>query len=261
MNLIEKNTIELKDKIWKIIESESIKPKLLFELRNIDTKKMSIGEYCFETNSFRTLFNDLDWWLSIQFANENTILFQYFDPEKMPYSSKIVAYSIQNQIIKWEKENTFFVSANKINSEEIIINETINETQSNLLINTETGNVISSENSFENNFDEKIILYKEKDKYFTDLQGFIFEKTNQNAIKLIEYCEWQCFILISYYICRSENSFENYLLIINEKGSLHLSETLGITLKGVASGTFSVYKDYLYFVNADNQIKILTINK
>ncbi len=261
MNLIEKNTILINDKIWKIIESEaSSESKIFIEIRNIEKKEMSIYSYHFESNTYSLVFEKLDWWLSIQYANNSVVIFQYFDPEKMPYSSKILAYSIQNQNIIWEIDNAFYVSTFNNDKKYVLINRTQFEIQKTIIIDSENGNEIIDTMPLENKLQKKIILYKEEDKYFTDLQSFISQITNHTAIKLIEYCEWQCFILISYYICRSENSFENYLLIINEKGGLHLSETLGTSLKGVATGTFSVYNNYLYFVNTDNQIKILALN-
>lgn len=245
--------------VWKMIANPEL-DTLVLEIRKqvkqtVDFLKLDMNTFALK--SLENLGNN--WWLGLQESRNQMAIFQIFDNNQMPASKAILGYDLNKNSVIWQKEKLSFHHAN-----DKYVATLVQENEHSELKNLDilTGKEIQITEEFNNNINTEIyypLHYKNDNQYFADIAEFIQQKQNHIAVEAIDYLEVGQLILISYYICDSDNKLSNYLFIINEEGELVLSETLGTSLPGIGIDTFWIWKNKLVFIKNKSELNIHTI--
>src|SRR5690606_38770341 len=89
------------------------------------------------------------------------------------------------------------------------------------------------------------VQYLAGEGYFKDVSSFIQHKLAAESVGLLEYAEFNNFIVVSYYLQLPENKLANYLVVFDAGGQILLKECLGEGLTGLGSDTFIIFNQNL----------------
>ncbi|WP_299760793.1 DUF4905 domain-containing protein [uncultured Pontibacter sp.] len=91
-------------------------------------------------------------------------------------------------------------------------------------------------------------LYREGEVYFEQVQAFIQEQLQLQAVKAVEYAETETHLVISFYTSGEDGKLQNELAVFDLAGELHQKVKIGSDLSGLGSDTFFIFKHNLYFI-------------
>lgn len=97
------------------------------------------------------------------------------------------------------------------------------------------------------------VMYKQGEPYFEDVCNFLVFQAGSKPVQAIEYAELNNCIIISYYEEGSEGNLDNFVVVYDLEGKLHLNVKLGAGLSGIGSDTFFIFNLQLYLL-CDKQI-------
>jgi hypothetical protein len=253
--------------IWKIYPDDTF-PWLILEIRNYDTRTVSFA--CFDLLQEQFLWEDLvfneTWWIGIEDVHQGHVLFHHFQDTQFSNHKGIICFEILTQQVKWQRNDLAFY---RLLEAEVIA----------ILLDKPEDTFISLDV-----FDGKIKLdhisvaetqlkainfeiQRKSNMYFPDIyyqEDINFEKINQYlnrkqhvfSEKMIEYLEFEGYIIISYYLLKSDNNFANHLLILNNEGKINSHFMIDDELKGVGQSTFFIFESKLILVKHKKELCI-----
>ena len=95
-------------------------------------------------------------------------------------------------------------------------------------------------------------MYREGETYFSQVEAFLKSQLSCQPVGAIDYAETELHIICSYYEKNNTGDLENILAVFDLEGNLCLKEVLGVSLKGLGSDTFLIFKGELYFIQHKN---------
>jgi hypothetical protein len=240
--------------VWKVISLEN-SDTMLIEVRKQAQQTVHFFEFNSKNLTLQALENiDHQWWFGLQDGFLGIIIFQEYNHQQMPASKAIFAYQLSTKKVIWRHEN---LSYHHSLDKSIVALKQQHEMAELIQLDIETGKVIEGNIAAPNSAPSKNIYpihYKNDNQYFVDIADFILKNYNHIAVHAIDYLEVGQLILISYYICDSENKLSNYLFIINAEGKLVLSDTLGEKLPGIGLDTFWIHEQQLLFIKNKSEL-------
>lgn len=240
--------------VWKIISLED-SDSMLIEVRKQANQTVLFFEFNSKTLTLQALENfPHQWWFGLQDGLLGIIIFQEYNHQQMPASKSIFAYQLSTKKIIWRQEN---LSYHHSLEKSIVALKQQNEMAELIQLDIVTGKVMEGAIAAPNTAISQNLYpthYKNDNQYFVDIAAFILKNYNHIAVQAIDYLEVGQLILISYYICDSENKLSNYLFIINAEGKLLLSDTLGEKLPGIGLDTFWINKQQLLFIKNKSEL-------
>lgn len=248
--------------IWKLIPNEK-RRSLLFEIRTQIDQNVYFYELKMNDLSLNKIQNlNQNWWFGLQETSDDFAIFQVYNHLQMPASKALISYQLDNKNIAWQLDELTF---HHLSSDHIAVLVQHDEKTEIEYLELKTGkknlNFIPTVNQSIINKNIYPFHYKNDNHYFADIATFILEKQKHIAVEAIDYLEVGQLILFSYYICNPENKLNNYLLVINSKGELVLSETLGENLNGIGIDTFWISENQLIFIENKKVLNIFSIEE
>lgn len=197
-------------KVWKTIPNTSGK-YLAIEVRDESSHQVSF--FILNTKNHEWLWENVtfeeQWWINLQTFTEHKIQFIYYEDGNSP------------------------------------------EQKQSLNIDIYTKNVLGEEILKVENFPSKIVTpplhYLESSEYFNTVSKFLKQKFNISPSKAVDYLETQGVIIISYYIWK-EDHLANFLLIMDQDGSIQSHELLADELSTIGIDTFFILGSALFTI-------------
>jgi hypothetical protein len=230
--------------IWNIV-AVSEQQVLVLEIRDQTAKSVSFDALDVAAGKFlwRDLRLDEPWWVNLSAATRDTMLFTIYLEQQNPDKKGILDYNLRKPALRWWN-NDF--SLTHINGE-VISGFSTKLGQRTVQLDLETGMVRPFENiAAEERRQVGPVQYLEGSNHFETVRTFLERKLNFKAVAALEYLEYNNQILISYYV--TEKGLANYLIVLDQSGSVRLHEKLDEHLKGIGLDTFFVLSGCLIFV-------------
>jgi hypothetical protein len=259
--LIPAFSISFSAKIWNMLTDHEAH-HLYLELRDEEAHQVSFAAY--QMAGKEMLWQHLEfeesWWIGMSVADQDTLILHTFEDSENPEKKSFFALDVNSQQVIWESESlqVMDIKDQKIYGYEKEKNNTLYKCFS---LHNNTEKKLSKEEaltelqkfSVENKYIRHPFHYTENDTYFETVRKFVLEYLNLQAIRGCEYLEYQQLIYISYYI-QENKSLANYLLVIDEEGTLQLHEKLDDQLSQIGLGTFMIIRNQLIFIKRKREL-------
>lgn len=241
-------------KIWSLHTAPE-KDLLFIEIRDEVNFQVTFAALQIKTNQF--LWNGLElkesWWVSLQAAKEDTVLFQSYVSKGNPDHKNLIAFDIFTKTVRWEVEEFSFYDWNDTT---IFGYRTKDDIQP-AIIDGRTGVVTEMRWEVQSTGKDvkstSPVQFLEGTTHFESVKSFIGHKTQLSIVMGVEYLEWDNWIMVSAY-ADQEGSLANYLLVFDKAGTMLLREKLGEKLQGLGTDTFFVLSGCLFFVKNKSEL-------
>lgn len=240
--------------VWKIVTNEK-QDFLAIEVRNTEER----STYFFVLNIEKSVFvaQNLSisepWWVGIESVSEYFLYLHLYDTQMYAQHKDIICVSLSNKEKNFTLKNHSFLG---LENDYLFTNYN----KKNLKLNAQTGQLIEenpSKTTKHNDFSNQILKIQEEDSYFIKLQQFILNISNLKAVKLIEYLDYESYMIVSFYHENEDNLMQNILCVLNsENATILLKIVLDDNLSGVGTNSFCVLKNKLVFCENKNTITI-----
>lgn len=246
-------------RIWKVVANPE-RHTLIVEVRKPSHQEVYFFELDLNSQQLTPMAHlEQNWWFGLQESRNDMVIFQEFNSKQMPASKSIIGYDLKSKKITWKQENLGFHHSNQ---NYIGALQFVNEISTLIFLDISSGKTIPSPIDVTANITPAFnnpIHYKNDNTYFVSIATFILNSKNHIAVEAIDYLELGQLILISYYICDTENKLTNCLFIIDTEGKVVLSEILGEKLPGIGIDTFWIYNDQLLFIKNKSELNCYSL--
>lgn len=230
--------------VWNIV-AVSEQQLLILEIRDQTTKSVSFDALDVATGNFlwRELRLEESWWVNLTAATGDTMLFTIYLEQQNPDKKGILAYHLRKPAMRWWNNDFSLASVDG----GVVSGFSMKFGQKAVQLDLETGAMRPTENiATEARLPSAPVQYLEGSNHFDTVRTFLERKLNLKAVAALEYLEYNEQILISYYV--TEKDLANYLIVLDQSGSVRLHEKLDEHLKGIGLDTFFVLSGCLIFV-------------
>lgn len=260
-NILKQNfTFLFEEDIWKIIFDSALS-LIVVELRNTDTKKISVGIIDYK-NPRLSMINGLniEWWSSLSAMHNGNLIIQKYKSNKFPEPKGFQCYNIFKENLLIDENDSSFASftengiiATKTDFEKIVYEVFHFEEQgfTKKVLNEDLGSDTFPSRPINILFP---LQYNAPTEHFNTVKTFIKRSTDKDAIVNIEYMETTSFVVVSYYI-RGFERLDNYLLIANMQGKVLLDEKINPSSDGIGKDTFLIKENQLIFIKNKKEIQ------
>ena len=209
-------------KVWKTLSNTSGK-YLAIEVR--DEFKHQVSFFILNIDELVWLWENVtfeeQWWINLQVFDENQLQFIYYEDGNSP------------------------------------------EQKQQLIIDIHTKQVLDSNNIIKKTRESSEIItpslhYLESSNYFKTVSEFLKQKLNISPVKGVDYLENQGLVVISYYIWQSDH-LANFLLLMDQKGSVKTHILLANKLASIGIDTFFVIRSLLFTVRQKEELLIYEV--
>jgi hypothetical protein len=237
-------------KIWKMA-AHPHQPVLFFEIRDEENKTVTFS--ALNTVTRALLFTDLSleekWWVTLEDVRESILLVKFFNDAGNPEKTTLIGLDFLTGKMAWWKSN--FVLQD-IGSHTVLgVDQTIGQFRTLDILTGEPTTRIHG--PVVQNFSiQKPLQYYAHSSHFETVKLFLQSRLKILAVSLIEYMEFDGFIVMSVY-CKSEG-LANFLIVLNVDGEVLLKELMGERLAGIGLDTFFVFAGTLFFVKEKSEL-------
>lgn len=242
--------------IWKSAVSSSAS-RLYLELR--DARQHRVQFAALELPSGRLLWTSLTldepWWVTLALAGERYLLLQSFTDTNDPSKKKYYAIDTATRQLVWQSDQ--FQILNLANNWLLGYREQ-ELTRDYVQIQLPTGEISEGDYSQkkperENKDFYQPFFYSENQPYFTTVADFVESLELGRPVGGCEYLEYRSYVCIAYYVPKS-TELANYLLVIDQNGSILLHQCLETSVPKPTLGTFFISRDQLIVVQHKLQL-------
>ncbi|WKN32799.1 DUF4905 domain-containing protein [Porifericola rhodea] len=256
------STTSFSAKIWNMLTDHDAH-YLYLEIRDEEEHQVSFAAYALSQQKllWRNLSFEENWWIGMQAADKDVLVFHTYEdsdnPEKKAHfaidirsqqpvwsSALLQVLDVHDQVIYGYELNADDKKAYKYLSLKDHAENTIDEKEISIALQ----NI-----SVENKYIRHPFHYTEEEAYFATVRTFVQTYMNLQVYKGCEYLEHADLIFISYYIQES-SALANYLLVIDQNGTLQLHEKLDDQLSQIGIGTFMIIRDQLIFIKRKREL-------
>ncbi len=244
--------------IWKIIPSHDNRI-LAIEVRNTELRSVFFSVLHLDFVDFinHNLSIKEPWWVGIEAVSEQHLYVHGYDSLLYAQHKGIFCLDHKKKIENWSLPNHTFIAIENNN----LMAKYKNEIQKINLIN---GQIIEINPKFDNKNNQisenEILRIFDEDAYFVKLQTFIFGFSGIMPVKLIEYLDFEEYILISFYENLADNYLKNYFYILDKNTKIEkLKVILADNVVGVATNSFCILKNKLVLCKDKNTLLIYEI--
>lgn len=224
------------------------------EIRDETKKEVTFSAFNIKTGEkvFQGLKFEESWWISLSEVAEGKMILTVYNDTNNPDKKSVIVYDYERDQLLWWKNNYSFSA---IGLDRILLSESGVAGTKFLVLNLTDGQP-GADQSFlprDQNFSYlKPLQYYQENGHFETVKSFLRENFNLTAIHLIEYLEFETFIIISCY--SQEKHLANYLFVLTSSGELLLKEKIADELKGIGVDTFFLFSGYLIFVKNKSEL-------
>jgi hypothetical protein len=209
-----------------------------------------------------------NWWLGLEDLHQGLLLLHGYGDRQLGQHKGIMAYTAQEGYLQWQHPELAFygVTADGI----LALNL---QDQKLYLLDPQTGTILPESVSLEggaiavaayNNISSQActypMLYLEGEPYFAEVQNFLKDQLQVEAVRGIEYAETEQHILVSFYTETAAGKLDNTLSVFDLSGNLQLQQRIAHGLSGIGSDTFIIFNHNLYFIQQRNILVVYSLS-
>lgn len=187
-----------------------------------------------------------EWWSSLHTHQGDVLVFSRREDPINPALLSLWAFDWKTRTMLWEKSQCQFVASA---IEGVWVIESKEAGPRKMLLDWRTGGPKEG-SEFAAPANNRWLLpfhYIESDGHFETVQRFLKARHCKEALYGCDYCEWEGFIFISFYIADGD-SLANFLMVVDADGEMKLFEKLESNLKAIGVSTFFIFENHLIFV-------------
>nr|WKN38540.1 DUF4905 domain-containing protein [Tunicatimonas sp. TK19036] len=242
--------------IWKI-EASSSANRLFLELRDADQHQVRFA--AIDLLSGQLLWSDFTlpepWWVTLASASDDYLLLQSFTDTHNPEKKTYFAIDANTRKLLWQSSNFQII---RLEKSQLIGYNTEDESRTLMQIELPGGGMEKYPAQKMPDRKNKDFLqpffYSENQPYFTTVANFVESLELPRPVGSCEYLEYGAYICIAYYVANEDSELANYLLIIDQDGTILLHECLEVSVPNVGLGTFFIAQDQLIVVQHKLQL-------
>ncbi|WPP48504.1 DUF4905 domain-containing protein [Catalinimonas niigatensis] len=255
------SSVSFPAKIWNLLTDHDAH-YLYIELRDEEAHQVSFAAYRISEKkmTWQGLSFEENWWIGMCAADQDVLVLHTFEDTDNPEKKSYFAIHADTCQIIWESETlqVLDIKNGYIYGYERQQDETVYKCQavkdySEKWLSKEDALAELQNISIENKYIHQPFHYTEDEAYFETVRKFVLEYLNQRPIKGCEYLAHQQLIFVSYYI-EEDKALANYLLVIDQEGTLQLHEKLDDQLSQIGWGTFMIVRDQLMFIKRKREL-------
>lgn len=263
-----------KGNIWRLIIDD--RDNLVIETRDTETKQVYFDYIDIESGKsiLKNFRMPEKFWIGIEKVYNGIIYFHKFAKPDMPGHRGIIAYSIEENKILWEKEELIF---SFLHDEKIYCFTRGFEKNKNYTLDLLTGEITSEipdEMEFKNireraHNDEDYSEYKFPERYFPMQQiqgdfGVILEKlSSENQVEgLIEFAVADELLFYNFHTKNSDGTYNNYFRVNDTvSGKILLDETINKRTQSLIPDCFFLKGDKLFLLKETKKVLVYKLIK
>lgn len=234
---------------------------LVLEIRNYENRTASFA--AIDISSQQLLWHDLQleetWWIGIEAVHFGHILFHGYDHLQYSNHLGITCVNATSQTIIWERKDITFKAVSGTAIEVFGKNQPFQLEFE--LVDIKTGEKLTQNKDEVLETKKNLLfpsLYFSTEEVFPKIAKFIELKTNEIACQVIEYLEYNSFIIISFYTKENE-ILQNRLILLNGDAQILMETTIDDNLKGVGNQTFMVFNNFLIYIHKKTELKLFEL--
>ncbi len=238
--------------IWNIVAHPE-RAMLIIEARDEESKTVRFSAYDIGSDAF--LWKDLEmeekWWVNVSAVAGDVVLFTIYVDGQNPDRKSVVALDLITRNMLWWRNNFAFSAV----SDNIVQGADTQAGMKFLALDVRTGEPLEFRGELpgkENFLLRRPLQYLQESGHFETVAQFLKMKLGVQAISAIEYLEAGGFVVMSFYA--DKGSLANYLFVVDQTGTMCLSEKIGEQLKGIGLDTFFLFAGYLIFVKNKREL-------
>ncbi|MBC5992388.1 DUF4905 domain-containing protein [Pontibacter cellulosilyticus] len=253
--------------MWRI-RIDTSTPKLALEVRDSD---LLLAHFCtLDLAEFR--LNKLAvnpskaWWQGLEDAQHNLVFLHGYGDRKTGQHKGVTALAAEGGEVQWQLDEMAFYG---LASDGMLVYRADAPDQPLTLVNPKTGNTLRdgisqqtaaslvadfSQTRYTNW--EYPVMYKDGEPYFEEVCNFIADQSGEKPVVALEYAELSNNIVISYYEEGAVGNLDNFVVVYDLQGNLHLKVKLGSGLSGIGSDTFFIFNLQLYLLRDKHILQV-----
>lgn len=230
------------------------------ECRDADTLQTLFGVFAGKTGAF--IMQDYRpakaWWQNLSAIQNGIMYLQGVAAKGVGRSVGITAVAVRDAQVQWQRPEVSFYG---LTTTAVLALPVTGELTELISLNPATGEELGAAGniatgpvkigSLQEEENQALAVpqhYPAENKYFTDLQLFVREKTGCNALFAIDYLEHKNIIALGFYLPQEDGRQTYRLVIFSLTGELYLQEDLGKDLTGIGTDNFFIFQDTLILV-------------
>jgi len=209
--------------IWKILPDEN-GDYLVIESRDGERRRTMLSALKLSNNNFLYIIDKLPkpWWIGLKAVEDTKIILQGYKESNSPEPKGFYVFDIETgKLLQTEEEEIYDAPSDT------------------------TKNSVSF----------FPLLYNEDNAHYKTIHGFLEKNHGYKGVGPLEYLEFGTTILISFYI-QSGKKYTNMLLVIDEEGTILLTDKLIEAADGVGMATFYICKNKLIYIKNKTSIAL-----
>jgi hypothetical protein len=246
--------------VWKI-EVTPTASQLFLELRDADQHQVQFAAVDLSTARllWQHLRLDEPWWVTLAMANERYLLLQSFTDTHNPEEKSSFAVAVDSQEMVWQSDHFQVI---RLEDHQLFGYDVRDESRNLVQIRLPEGAVEPVDTTQKvgkgkNKDVRSPFFYSESQPYFTTVADFVESLDLPRPTGGCEYLEYGTYVCIAYYV-PNENANDaglaNYLLILDQDGTILLHECLEVSVPKTGLGTFFIARDQLIVVQHKLQL-------
>jgi hypothetical protein len=238
--------------VWNMQVAEKA-GMLIIEVRNAEKKHVSFAALDLSTNRFlwENVQFDEPWWINLSAVRGDVILLTHYTEAANPDQKSLLAYSISGRKLLWWQNDFSLVSVNDI----AVAGYSQKYGVKPLVLDIFTGKVINGdtlESPAQNLSVIRPLHYREGESGFETVKKYLMRIGEKELISGVDYLEHAGFVVLSVYV--QEDGLANFLIVLDQEGTMVLREKAGGNLKGIGIDTFFILEGSLFFVKNKREL-------
>jgi hypothetical protein len=238
--------------VWNMQVAEKA-GMLIIEVRNAEKKHVSFAALDLSTNRFlwENVEFDEPWWINLSAVRDDVILLTHYTEAANPDQKSLLAYSISGRKLLWWQNDFSLVSVNDI----AVAGYSQKYGVKPLVLDIFTGKVTNGdtlESPAQNLSVIRPLHYREGESGFETVKKYLMRIGEKEIVSGVDYLEHAGFVVLSVYV--QEDGLANFLIVLDQEGTVVLREKAGGNLKGIGIDTFFILEGSLFFVKNKREL-------
>jgi hypothetical protein len=225
---------------------------LIVEIRNSELKQTSFAALDLSNNEFlwENVQFDEPWWINLSAVSGDVILFTHYVEATNPDQKSLLAYSMRERRLLWWQNDFSLVSVN----DTAVSGYSLKFGVKPMTLDISSGKVIDGvlQTQAQNLSVIRPLHYREGESGFDTVKKFMSRVIDKELTMGVDYLEHGTFVAISVYV--KEDGLANYLIVLDQEGTVVLREKAGGNLKGIGIDTFFILEGSLFFVKNKREL-------
>lgn len=226
---------------------------LIVEIRDAESKQTSFTALDLSTNAllWENVQFDEPWWINLSAVSDDVMLLTHYTEASNPDQKSLLAYNIAGRKLLWWQNDFSLMSVN----DTVVVGYSQKYGVKPLVLDLHTGKVLVDSvpgHQAQNLSVIRPLHYREGESGFETVKKYMKRIGEIEMTSGVDYLEHEGLVVISVYV--EEDGLANYLIVLDQEGTVVLREKAGGNLKGIGIDTFFILEGSLFFVKNKREL-------